>query len=166
MVNLRTNHQDPAPGESPLDALVMLLDLELTALRGLQYRLTVLRLMLIYGHPEFIHLAAGELGESSLSMSGVEGGRAQALERAAAELSAPTVTTVSGLAAIAPEPHAAVLHRLGDELAQVTRSIDALRDGIRTASEDGQRSVRDLLDLTDDAPASPAGAQPSFVGEL
>lgn len=166
MVNLHMNHQGDVPGESPLDALVMLLDLELTALRGLQYRLTVLRLMLIYGHPEFIHLAAGELGESSLSISGVEGGRVQALERAAAELDAPTVTTVSGLAAIAPEPHAAVLHRLGDELAQVTRSIEALRDGIRTASEDGQRSVRDLLDLTDDVHAPGAGAQPSFVGEL
>jgi len=166
MVNLRMNHQGDAPGESPLDALAMLLDLELTALRGLQYRLTVLRLMLIYGHPEFIHLAASELGEASLSISGVEGGRLQALQSAAADLQAPEVTTVSGLAAIAPEPHAAVLRRLGDELAQVTRSIDALRDGIRNASEDGQRSVRDLLDLTDDVDGVPTSAQPSFVGEL
>jgi hypothetical protein len=162
------DHQANNAGESALDALVMLLDLELSTLKMLEYRLGVLRLTLIYGNTEFIHLAATELGDVTMSMSGVEGGRAEALTRAKAALDQPQVQSISALTDVVDEPHRGVLRRLVHDLEVATRSVDALRDAVRTSSEDGQRNVRGLLDITDGPNVDLGGHAGSrtFVGEF
>jgi len=138
--------------------LVLILDREISALRHLHYRMTLLRLTLLDGTSSFVQLAADEAETATAEVVDLDGAREAACSASATLLGLPASTTLTSLVDHAPDSHLAVLRRLLTDLAHLSRAIAVLRDSTRGLAEEGRRGVLDMLDLTEPA----AGTLPQF----
>lgn len=143
--------------DSDLDALVLVLNDELSLLVRLHYRLTSLRLLLLDGNPRFIQLAADDVSEATAAAVAHERPTMDAIATARTRLGTGVVGVVD-LAAAAPHSHRKVLLRLTREIDSTSRALSVLREAVQRQSAAGQQAVTDVLDLTnnhvgDDAPA-------------
>ena len=163
-VNPQTDHhagQDNAP---ELDELVVTLDGELTSLRGIHFRLAVLRLVLLDGDPDFIQSAAHDDERATRELLDSEPERDRVVSAARNSSRMPGVRFADFVRS-APESHRMVLQRLTRELETNSRAITTLRDAVRRLSEDGRRAVAGALDLTEPEQGQARTGQ-VFVGDI
>jgi hypothetical protein len=133
--------------DADLDALVLVLNDELSLLVRLHFRLTALRLVLLDGNPRFIQLAAHDVSEATTSVVKHEDRTIDAISSARRSLGTDVVRVVD-LAAAAPHSHRKVLLRLTREIDVTSRALSVLREAVQRQSAAGQQSVAEVLDLT------------------
>lgn len=131
-----------------LDALVLAIDQENSALRELEYRLNALRLALIDGNPEFVARAADEADRAAIDAAARGGPRETVLARVVADLGLPSSTPLASVPEHAPDGHRALLDRLVDEMVRRIRAIRTQRDAVKALAGNGQRSLSRVLDLS------------------
>ena len=150
------NETDPSEAvvETPeLDALVLVLNEELELLDRLNFRLTVLRVILLDGNPRFIQAAAHDVEVASVAAVAHEQRTMETIEGARRALGSTTQRVVD-LALEAPDTHRKVLIRLTREIERTSRSLASLRDTVRRQSENGRSAMSAVLDLTDSTQAN------------
>ncbi|MDW3179334.1 MAG: hypothetical protein R8J94_18205 [Acidimicrobiia bacterium] len=141
-------HSDHNDLEARLDALVLVLNEELSLLLHLHYRLTSLRLLLLDGNPRFIQLAASDVSDATVAVVDHEGRTIEAISAARVALGSDAPRIVD-IAAIAPASHRKVLLRLTREIDVTSRALSVLREAVQRQSASGRQAVAEVLDLTD-----------------
>lgn len=129
-----------------LDALVLALDHENSALLELEYRLNGLRLALIDGNPEFVRRAANDADRAAADAAACGEPREGAVARVRSELGLAPATTLAAIPDRSPEGHRETLDRLVQELMGRTRAIRTQRDAVKALAGNGQRALSRILD--------------------
>lgn len=164
-MNVPTDHQQVAIDSPELDALVLTLHGDLAALRTVEYRLSVLRLMLLDGNAPFIQNAAHDVEHATAAMLEAATTHDRVIEAGLRCLDT-TETQLSAAVIYAPASHRAVLVRITGDLAATTRRVEALRDTVRRLSEDGRRTVLDLTDTPQQIDIRDGLDARAFLGDL
>lgn len=141
-------HSEHNDLEACLDALVLVLDEELSLLLQLHYRLTALRLLLLDGNARFIQLAASDVSDATVGVVDHEGRTIEAISAVRVALGSDALRIVE-IAAIAPASHRKVLLRLTREIDLTSRALSVLREAVQRQSAAGRQAVAEVLDLTD-----------------
>lgn len=147
MTGSTAEHTDHDDLDAHLDALVVVLNEELSLLVRLHYRLTALRLLLLDGNPRFIQLAANDVSDATVAVVDHEGRTIEAISAARVALGdeAPRIVDI---AAAAPQSHRKVLLRLTREIDVTSRALSVLREAVQRQSASGRQAVAEVLDLT------------------